>query len=793
MVVSALSFLAGLLLVQQLPVLPDSWWLIVGGVMVGIIAWLRYWRLLFFMFGVLWAILFAMHRLSDRLPESLEGIELQVTGTIADLPEQDERRVSFDFITRDGVYAANLPGAGAAITRDGVYAESQSGVLSAITEPSLHLPDKLRLSWYYPEQVLKAGQQWIFTVKLKRAHGNMNPGGFDYERWLFTEGIGATGYVRPNPKPVLLGRDSAWNNISVWRQSIADRLSSAMGQSPSLALIKALTIGEGSITREQWEVFRKTGTTHLVVISGLHIGLIAGLVYFLVLKLWAWTGRLKHSPQKVAAVSAVLMGLFYSGLAGFSVPTRRSVIMLIIAMTAVALQRNSRPFNTLAIALVAVLLFDPLAVLAAGFWLSFLAVSLIVYAVSGRLGKSGYFWGAVKLHWVTSVGLSPLLLLFFQQVSLIAPLANLIAVPVISLLVVPLSLLAVMVMYISVPLAGKLFYLVDTVLQGLWWLLVHIAEFPLSSINHASPSYWAVLFAVPGIALLLAPVGIPARWLSLVMFLPLVFTEAKQPETGAINLTLLDVGQGLSVVVQTTNHLLVYDTGAKFSEQSDMGTSVLLPFLHAQGTGKIDSLVISHGDNDHIGGAASLMRGMPTEQVLTSVPQQLNKYFPIACTAGQSWLWDEVNFTMLSPHQVFVSENDKSCVLKIQSKQGTVLLTGDIEAGTEDWLVETYAGALQADVLIAPHHGSKTSSTAGFLQAVQPKLVLIPAGYRNQFGHPHSDVLARYRQVHARWLNSADSGAITVNVKNNVWVVQSLRETERKYWNRRNKTPSQAD
>ncbi|EGW19881.1 DNA internalization-related competence protein ComEC/Rec2 [Methylobacter tundripaludum] len=775
MVVSALSFLAGLMLVQQFPILPDVKWLIVGGVLVGIIAWLRYWRCLFFVVGVLWAIVFAMHRLSDRLPEQLEGVEVQVTGTIADLPEQDEKRVRFDFITRDGVYDANLPGAGAAIARDGVYAASQSGQ---------QLPAKLRLSWYYPDQPIKAGQQWVFTVKLKRVHGTMNPGGFDYERWLFTEGVGATGYVRPSPKPVLLGRDSAWGSISVWRQSITDQLSSALGNSASLALIKALTIGDGnSVTQEQWEVFRKTGTTHLVVISGSHIGLIAGLVYFLILKLWARTGWLARSPQKVAAVSAVLVAIFYSGLAGFSVPTQRSVVMLSIAMAAIILQRNSRPFNTLSIALFAVLIVDPLAVLSAGFWLSFLAVSVIVYTVSGRLGKLGPVWGAIKINGVTSVGLSPLLLLFFQQVSLIAPLANLIAVPVISLLVVPLSLLAVIIMFILPTLASKLFFLVDTVLQGLWWLLAHLAEIPMASINHALPSYWALLFAVPGILLLLAPVGIPARWLSLVLFLPLVFTDVKQPEAGDINMTLLDVGQGLSAVVQTTHHLLVYDTGAKFSEQSDMGQSVLLPFLRSQGVAKINSLIISHGDNDHIGGAVSLMRGMDTEQVLTSVPQQLSEYAPIECVAGQSWLWDEVKFTVLAPRQSFVSENDNSCVLKIQSKHGAVLLTGDIEAAAESWLVETYGEALKADVLVAPHHGSKTSSTAGFLQAVQPGYVLIPAGYRNQFGHPHKDVLARYRQADALWLNSADSGAIVVNVKNNVLAVRGMRQTESKYWN----------
>jgi len=696
---------------------------------------------------------FATHRLSDRLPEQLEGVEVQVVGAIADLPEQDEKHVRFDFEI------------------------SQQ-------EADRKLPSKLRLSWYYPEQPVKAGQRWAFTVKLKRVHGNLNPGGFDYERWLFTEGVGATGYVRPSPKPVLLGSDSAWTSIAVWRQLITDQLSSTLSNSPSLVLIKALTIGDGnSITQEQWAVFRKTGTTHLVVISGSHIGLIAGLVYFLVLKLWAWTGWLRWSPQKVAAVSAMLAAVFYSGLAGFSIPTQRSVVMLSIAMLAVILQRNSRPVNTLAIALFAVLIFDPLAVLAVGFWLSFFAVAVIVYAVSGRLSKLGHIWAAIKVNWATSVGLSPLLLLFFQQVSLIAPLANLVAVPVISLLIVPLSLLAVMVMFISPALAGALFYLVDPLLQGLCWLLARLAEVPLASINHAPPSYWALFFAVPGILLLLAPAGMSARWLSLAMFLPLLFTDAEQPETGDIKMTLLDVGQGLSVIVQTRNHLLAFDTGAKFSSQNDMGQSVVLPFLRSQGTMKIDSLIISHGDNDHIGGVSSLMREMPAEIMLTSVPQKLSEYSPSECTAGQSWLWDEVKFTMLAPSQAFVSENDNSCVLKVESKHGAVLLTGDIEAKAESWLVDTYGEALKAEVLVAPHHGSKTSSTAGFLRAVKPDYVLIPSGYRNQFGHPHKDVLARYRQANAKWLSSANSGAITVDVESNVFVVQGMRETESKYWN----------
>ena len=751
MILSALTFLAGLLLVQQFPVLPGSQWLIALTLLAGIMAWLRYWRWLFFVLGVLWAIVFAMYRLADRLPESLEGIDIRVKGIIADLPEQDERRTRFDFI---------------------------------VTESAQKLPSKLRLSWYYPDQPIKAGQHWSFAVKLKRPHGSLNPGGFDYERWLFTEGVGATGYVRSSPKPVLLGLDSSWASIAAWRQSITERLSQTLSDRPHLALIKALTIGDGnSITQNQWDVFRKTGTTHLVVISGSHVGLVAGLVYFVVHKLWVWTGLLAWSPQRVAAVAAMLAATFYAGLAGFSVPTQRSVIMLSIVMLAIILQRNTRPFNVLAVALFAVLAFDPLAVLSAGFWLSFLAVSVIVYTVAGRLGKSGYFLETIKINWATSVGLAPLLLLFFQQVSIISPLANFIAVPVISLLVVPLSLLAVLVMYGSPLLAGKLFIIADTALQGLWWLLVRLSELPLAAISHAQPSVWALMFAIPGILLLVAPSGIPARWLSLVMFLPLVFTPLEKPEAGDIKMTFLDVGQGLSAVVQTANHWLVYDAGAKFSAESDMGQSALLPFLRLQGADRIDKLIISHGDNDHIGGAASLMRGIMTEQVLTSVPQQLSEYSPVRCATGQSWTWDKVRFTVLSPQHVYASENDNSCVLKIQSEKGVVLLTGDIEAQAESWLTETYGNNLKANVLIAPHHGSNSSSTSMFLQAIHPEYVLIPAGYRNQFDHPHRDVLQRYQQIKAKWFNSADSGAITINVRDGSWVVQSMRDTESKYWN----------
>ena len=751
MVVFVLIFLAGILCVQQMPALPDTDWLVVGAVGFGILAWLRYWRGLFFVAGVIWAVVFASIRLTDRLPGQLAGQDIQVQGYIADLPEHEENHVRFNF---------------------------------RVVKSAENVPDTLRLTWYYPDEPIKAGQDWSFTVRLKPPHGNFNPGGFDYERWLFVEGIGATGYVRTNPEPRLMDSGSTKTSLLVWRQHVAEQLGQIMPNSDSLPLIKALTIGDGdSLSPLQWDIFRRTGTTHLMVISGSHIGLIAGLVYLLVIRLWAWSGVLAWSPQKVAAIIALATAIFYAGLTGFSVPAQRSALMIAIAMIAVVQQRNTRPYHILAVALCAVLVVDPLVVLSAGFWLSFIAVSLIIYSIAGRLGKPGFFRGSIKINWVTSIGLAPLLLYFFQQVSLIAPLANLIAVPVISLVVVPLALLATLVMFIAPLVAGKLFFVVDMALQGLWWGLVKLADLPLSTITHIQPSWWALCFAVPGILLLFAPNGTPSRWLGLVMLFPLAFTESSKIETGAIKMTLLDVGQGLSVVVQTANHVLVYDTGAKFSSTSDMGLSVLVPFLRRLGVDKVDSLVVSHGDNDHIGGVGSLMANVRTENILTSVPQQLRNYDPVQCETGQSWSWDNVKFSIMSPQtNNLLSENDNSCVLQIQAQHGTALLTGDIEAGAESWLVEAHGDKLKADVLVAPHHGSQTSSTSAFLKAVQPRVILIPAGYRNQFGHPHQDVLQRYRDLHVEWFNSAEDGAIEVTFGNDL-KVETWRTTEGRYWN----------
>ena len=716
MIFSVFAFVAGILLFQQLPYLPGLEWLYLLAASVIVSAFGKLWRLSFFLLGFIWAFCAASDYLASRLPDNLAGKDLLIEGKILNLPQQNEAKVRFDFL---------------------------------LDTRQHDLPEKLRLSWYYPEQKIAPGQVWRFTVRLKPPHGNFNPGGFDYERWLYVKEIGAVGYVRNKPVPVLISQKPLWTSVSVWRQFIADGVDQLSETGAFAGIIKALIIGDRfSITQNQWQILRKTGTVHLMAISGLHIGLISGMVYFFVLRIWAKTSIMRWLPANIAALGAMFVAICYAALAGFSIPTQRALIMLCVAMIAILWHRHVRPFNTLAIAMLVVVASDPLAVLSAGFWLSFLAVAIIIFVIGGRLRKPGYWHGAIKIHLATALGLSPLLMLFFQQTSLIAPLANLIAVPVVGLVVVPLSLLLVVLLFIAPGLAQILLQAIEFVLQGLWEMLSFLADSSFALLEISQPSMTAIILAMIGILLLLAPKGIPGRWLSACLLLPLFFNASDRPQSGEVKMTLLDVGQGLSTVIQTAHHVLVFDTGAKYSQQFDSGASVVLPFLRYNNLDRIDSLVISHGDNDHIGGADYLIKKIPVKKIITSVPEKFTDSSPVSCLSGQSWQWDGVNFLILSPKtEPFASGNDNSCVLMITAVSGKILLTGDIEATAENWLVDTYGEQLQANVLVAPHHGSKTSSTNDFLQQVRAEYVLIPAGYRNRFGFPHQEVLDRYKKT----------------------------------------------
>lgn len=752
MPLASLFFLLGTVLVQQLARLPDPSILIALSFSTLILVWRQDWPLVFLLSGLIWTSLFANWQLEKQLPSSAVNQELIIEGYISSLPQKQGQRYSFDFV---------------------------------LTHPNQQFPDKIRLNWYQAELDLAAGQNWRLPVKLKPPHSRLNPGGFDYEAWLFANRIGANGYVRTKPAPqVLPDSFSLGRFFARFRQTIANRIDQALPDGQQIGLLKALSIGsQNSISQSQWQVFRITGVIHLIVISGSHISLIAGLVFLWVRRFWARTGILSLAPQSIAASASWLSAMVYAGLAGFNIPCLRAVLMLSITLAALVWQRHSSPFHILALALLSILIVDPLAVLTVGFWLSFAAIGLLIYLASGRLKLNHTWKSAARSQLLITLGLAPLLVMFFQQFSLIAPIANWIAVPIVGIIVVPLLLIAVSLLFCLPALGELLLKLCDQLLQALYWLLSQLAELPLANLNTLDPPWYVTMLALAGVLLILSPKGFPCRYLSPLFFLPIFLLETPRPEPGEVWLSLLDVGQGLATVVQTSQHTLVFDTGAKYADNSDMGDSVLLPFLHHQGLSSLDQLIISHADNDHSGGANAILTTLPVKQISSSASAWAELPNGHYCEADQSWTWDQVEFQILSPpNSHFSSENDNSCVLKISHKQQQFLLTGDIEISAEDWLVKQYGPELKSSVLIAPHHGSKTSSSLEFLQQVEPELILIPAGYLNRFKFPHPQVLKRYQQIGSNWLSTANEGAIQLKTKGSHLEIIRQRKQQQRYW-----------
>ncbi|HTJ97958.1 MAG TPA: DNA internalization-related competence protein ComEC/Rec2, partial [Rhodocyclaceae bacterium] len=707
MTLSVLGFAVGLLWLNTLPALLAPGQIGVAGAVLAMLLFvlLRFRLhmsqlvrggvlcLLACVLGMLWGNWQASLRLADALPVALEGQDIVVSGTIAAMPQQIERGWRFDF---------------------------------AVDEPA-SIPRHISLAWYSsgfrdenPVQVppLHAGDRWQLTVRLKRPHGNLNPYGFDYEAWLFERNIRATGYVRAKSEQRLLGASSSpLLAIERWREGIRNRFQQSLGDAPYAGVLVALAVGDQqAVDRKQWDLFARTGITHLISISGLHITMLAGLAYALVNGLWRRVPRLMlYLPaQQAAVVAGWCAACAYCLLAGFAVPAQRTLFMLAVVAIALWSRRNLAPRHVLSLALLLVLLFDPWAVLAAGFWLSFGAVSLLFYIGHGRLGTLHWLraWGVAQ--WAMTLGMLPLLLLLFQQFSLVSPLANAVAIPIVSFIVTPLTLLAV--------IPGLEFFLTPAhaILAWLTQFMTWLAAWPWAIWQQHVPSMWAIVLAMLGMAWLLLPRGLPARWLGLVCVLPMFLLPAERPAVGELRVTTLDVGQGLAVHVQTAEHDLLFDTGPAFSEDANSGNRIILPYLRAVGVSSLDGLIISHADNDHSGGAEAVIEGMPVDWMMTSVPFE-NKLsaMPIAqqhCVAGTEWNWDGVHFLILHPqYEAYEAasrkSNDMSCVLKVTSNFGSVLLTADIEARTEQALLRTNAAQLRSDVLLVPHHGSRTSST----------------------------------------------------------------------------------
>ncbi len=752
MIFSIASFVAGVIAVQQMKSLPDAYDIIILIVIACVLAFFRKKRMMFFVIGIVWVVGYAQLHFNSILSSELEGRLLVVQGVIESNPKRDNNKVGFNF---------------------------------KVIDSDKKLPTRIRLNWYRTDQPVKPNQFWRFTVKLKKPYGRYNPGGFDYERWLFVNQVGATGYVRNRPQAQLLADQYSPFSISAWRYQIIERLKYFLEEYRYKGLLLAVTTGDRSLlTPGDWDVLTKTGVSHLIAISGLHIGLAAGLVYGLVIRLWALIYIKKYSPQIIAACSAFVAALLYAALAGFSLPTQRALIMLSVVLAAIIWQRHLPLARAVSVALLLIVLWDPLAVLSVSFWLSFTAVFLIMYAYSGQLKKaaSGFLNG--KIHCLLAVGLAPLTAFYFAKVSIIAPIANWVAVPVFSLLVTPMALSAVIAFLVAPDFSIPLWRLCDFSLNLLWTGLDYAKSLPYSAIDFFPPDNITLLFALFGVLILFMPRGVPGRYLSMFLFLPLLTFEKQTIQSGELKLTMLDVGQGLAVVIETQNHVLLFDAGARYSDQFDLGKAAVLPYLVNQGIGKVDMLIVSHGDNDHIGGAQSIIQAISVQQIMVS--QAIDSFHQIGqlCITGQSWVWDEVTFEILSPPSTnkFSSENNNSCVLKITAQDHRFLLTGDIEKEAEKWLAGAYGSNLKSDVMIAPHHGSKTSSSVIFLQQVDPDKILIPAGYRNRFGFPHQEVIDRYRRHRIEWLNSYQHGAITVFSGNGRLIFNSARKQHQRYW-----------
>ena len=772
-----LAFVAGIWLLQQQAALPPFGWLaglgaggllLLGGRKMSALATRRFLAVPLLVagaaaLGFAWAGIFAQLRLADELPATLEGRDIELTGVVAGLPQELERGVRFEFDVEQAV----------------------AGV-----------PPHISLAWYRgrdegddetsPLVPVRAGERWRFTVRLKRPHGNLNPHGFDYEAWLFERGIRATGYVRPASAARIEAR--VWRPgyaVEMLRETIRDRFRAALPEAPYAGILIALAVGDQhAIDPGLWQSFSRTGITHLMSISGLHVTMLAGLAYALVNWLWRRSARLplRLPAQHAAAVGGFLAALVYCLLAGFAVPAQRTLYMLGVVVVARLSARELAGSRVLPLALLLVLLLDPWAVLAAGFWLSFGAVALLFHIGSGRLGPVHWLteWG--RAQWAVTLGMLPALLALFQQFSLVSPLANALAIPLVSFVITPLALLG------TLPLLDPLLSLAHFFTAWLMRFIDWLAGLPLAMWQQAAPPAWAVLLALAGGLWLLLPRGFPSRWLGVLAFLPLLTVLPPRPASGAAAITVLDVGQGLAIHVQTAGHDLLFDAGPAFSSDADSGNRIIAPYLRAMGVRGLDVMVISHADKDHEGGAASVLAALPVALLKTSLPfEHALSAQPVAhelCRDGDAWNWDGVAFKMLHPGAEPLSRktNDLSCVLRITAGGRTMLLTSDIEAVSEKSLLAGQPSALAAEVMTAPHHGSKTSSTPGFIAAVAARDVIFPVGYRNRFGHPKEEVVARYLESGARLHRTDADGAVGVSLAAAGIAFRHERVERRRYW-----------
>ncbi|MEO6800259.1 MAG: DNA internalization-related competence protein ComEC/Rec2 [Rhodanobacter sp.] len=735
---AALALLTGVLLVQGLPVLPPSGYVVLIALGALALVWrCPRWRwLACVLFGVGWALWRGATAMDARLPRALEGRDIAVIGTLVGLPLA--RTDASRFTLR--VERATLDGA------------------------PLDLHGRITVSWYDGAPPLQPCTRWHLLLRLKRPRGLLDPGAADSERSALERGIIATGYVRDDEDNKVLAAPS-WC-VDGARAAIAAGIMVRVHDRHDAALLRAFAVGDTrGLSQDDWAVARVNGVSHLIAISGFHVGVaavfgvwLAWLIYALWPRLGLWLPR---PPAQAGA--ALLAAAVYSALAGFGLPTVRTLLMIAVVALARCNRRTSGGMQSLALALIAILLVDPLAVLAAGFWLSFVGVAfLILFLQSRGRGWRAFVHELSAGQLLMTVALLPLTLWFFGQASLVGALSNLVAVPLVSFVIVPCALLGMVLLALCPPLAAPVLWLAAHIVHAQWWLLERMAAWPGAQWYLPTVQPLALLLAVLGALWMFLPRGVPLRWLGVLLFLPLLLPPRSLPAEGAFQLWVLDVGQGLSVLLRTRTHTLVYDAGARYPSGFNLGDAVVLPAIHALGMTRLDMLMITHGDNDHAGGAEMVSEAFPLARRVAGEPARMHVPM-LQCVAGQAWQWDGVRFRVLAPAPGGGGhDNDSSCVLLVEGRGGRVLLTGDISSRMEPGVV----AALDAGpppVLLVPHHGSKTSSSADFIAALKPPLALVSAGWRNRFGHPRPEVVARYADAGVPLFNTAVYGALQVD------------------------------
>ncbi len=710
----------------------------------------------FVLLGFLWSNLYSYHNITSRVMPKYLDKETSITGVISSLVGKSEHKSGFLFDT-DKPFSA-----------------------------------RLKLNWYGENiPILEPGDRWQLNVKLKANNGFQNEVGFDYETWLFLNKIDATGYVRSvkhSEQNYYLGASNQ-QILTQIRGKMQNILTPYLELLDYGGIIYALISGHRArIKKEHWQTFIKTNTTHLSVVSGLHIGLISGFMFLLASMLYRLCHQccLKIPAPIFASYVGLVSALIYALIAGFSIATQRAFVMAAVVFISIIFRKHYGIWQLYAIALITVLVINPLSTLAVGFWLSFIAVALILYGIRRYQNRHKYVRTA-NIQLLISVVMMPLIFWFFSAGSLISFISNFVAIPVISLITTPISLLGAFFAVAHLEILAKgLFFIANQSLIYLYIVLDFLEDFHLFGLNHYYhyyiKSFPQLLLMFVFALILFLPQGLKLRRFGFLLFLPFI-TSANQIllPTGAFVASILDSGQGLAIVVRTQNHSLVFDTGFKTHSGFNISDSVIIPYLHKYGRTHLDKVIISHNNYDHIGGLEALQNGIKINELITSGKTKIEQ--ANICRKGDSWNWDGVSFSFLHPDKIklFRGENNNSCVLKIDNGKYSILLTGDIEKQAEKYLLKNQKEMLKSDVLLVAHHGSKTSSTDEFIEAASPSIAVISSGYRNRFHHPENEVVKRYKARSIKILNTQCDGQINLKIARNL-TISTQRKINQRFW-----------